>query len=1240
MDRNCFNRSTLAAVLCILLAACGDSENVEVEEVSSTHKPAPKVQAFLAEPLAVRMSKEDAPLFSKLDSSQTGIAFQNPLDTTHALKRLYQSGFACGGVALGDLDGDGLPEVFFASGPKSNALYKQSKPFVFEDVAGKAGVTGGDAWATGVAFIDIDADQDLDIYVCHYNTPNALYLNEGALSFREAAAEYGLDLMDASLMPSFCDYDNDGDLDCWVLTNRLYREGGRPTEAPITKDASGKLQVKPEYAKHYTLLEKGPSQFALDDVGRADLLMRNDGGKFVDVSDEAGIAVTGFGLSATWWDYDSDGYMDIYVCNDFYDPDRLFKNNGDGSFTDVIAQTVNTTPWFSMGSDAGDLNNDGLLDFVVLDMAATTHYKSKMAMGQMGANRWTIENLQPRQLMRNACYLNTGTARFIETAQLAGIANSDWSWAAKLADFDSDGRVDLFVSNGMARDFTNSDRPLLTTDLTGKTQWDLYEDTPTRPEQNLAFRNRDGLHFDDVSKAWGLDHFGMSYGAAYGDLDSDGDLDLIVANLEEPPSIYQNNSSDHHRVTIRLRSDSSNTYGIGATVRIVTGAGVTHLRQMMPTTGFLSGNMPECLFGLGDDPEIEQLSVTWLSGSVQHFTNLAADTCYVIYESAPSTGTANAQPKPVPLFVASKALQGLAHREQLFEDFDRQPLLPNKLSQLGPGLAWADVNGDGADDVYIGGARGGRRAVLLNAGLDASGVCQFTLPSQTPFSEDAQQENMGALFLDADRDGDLDLYVANGSYEFKVGDALLQDRLYLNDGSGKFAKAKEALPDFRDVSSCVVGADFDQDGDLDLFVGGRVIPGQYPMPAASRLLINQSVRGGQAKFTEAEDAQAPGLRQTGLVTSALWSDADDDGWVDLFVTCEWGPIKFYHNQQGILNERTKEAGLEELLGWWNGIAGADIDQDGDIDYAVANFGLNTKYHASSEKPSLLYYGDYSGNGTKSLVEAKYENDVLLPVRGKSCSTHAMPHLANLFDSYHKFASAALAEIYSPTELEKSLTLRATHLESGLLINDGQGRFSFAPLLGLAQVAPAFGLCFLDANADGHQDLFMAQNFFTPQFETGPYAGGLGVLMLGDGQGQFDALSAENSGLSISGDAKAATLTDFNLDGRPDLALTQNNGPLLTFESTAIGSGRMLRVDLQGLSGNPQAVGARITAHLQSGQQIEHEVYAGGGYLSQSSSMTFVSVGDDVIQRVSVRWPDGQVSEVTEFTGDVLRVAAP
>lgn len=1207
------------------LSSCGNDVDPAPRADVLQAAPGPESQSppqpeslLLTTALPSRTDGNASTLFTKLPPAQTGITFQNTIDLSHPRKYLYQSGFGCGGVALGDLDGDGLPEIFLASGPGKNRLYRQRAPFQFEDVTATAGVGGGDAWAAGAAMVDIDGDGDLDLYVCHYDSPNALYLNESAFQFREAAKDYGLDIQDASLMPSFCDYDSDGDLDCLILTNRLYRPEGRPATPPVEKDANGKPRVKEAFTKYYGLVQTDASRFTMDDIGRPNYLLRNDGDRFTDVSSVAGIADHGFGLSATWWDYNEDGHPDLYVCNDFLDPDKLYQNNGDGTFTNVIEDTVNITPWFSMGSDANDLNNDGRLDLVVLDMAATTHYKAKIAMGEMGSMRWQIENIKPRQLMRNVCYLNTGTSHFIETAPMAGLASTDWSWAAKLADYDNDGRVDLFVSNGMTRNFNDSDIAFNEADLIGKTQWDHFENTPPMREQNLAFRNVDGLTFADHSASWGLDHTGMSYGTAYGDLDRDGDLDLVVVNLEEPVSIYQNHETSNQTAIVDLRGKDHNRFGIGAIVRLETKEGTRHTRQMMPTTGFASSNIPELHFGLGDHTQIAKLEVIWPSGTVQTFANLATNQRFTIHE-APHTEAKRSNESLPPLYRPSKALAGLVHREKPFEDFDKQLLLPNKLSQLGPGLAWGDVDHDGDDDLYVSAARGMGGAVLLNEGPDAQGVCQFSLAPTEAFLRDAQQENMGALFFDADNDGDRDLYVANGSYEYDENDPLLQDRLYLNDGKGRFQAAANALPQMHDASSTVVGADFDRDGDVDLFVGGRVVPGKYPEPARSHLLLNDS-QAGRARFTQAPETQAPGLQDIGLVTGALWSDADDDGWLDLFITCEWGPISYYHNNQGTLENRTESAGLAEILGWWNGISGADIDHDGDMDYAVTNFGLNTKYHASTKKPALLYYGDHTGTGKKTLVEAKISSDGLLPIRGKSCSTHAMPTLGNRFETFRQFASATLTEIYEPARLDEALQVQANTLESGYLLNDGTGQFTFLPFPRLAQASPSFGSAFVDANADGHLDLILAQNFYQPQFETGPYASGLGLLLVGDGQGGFEPCFPDTSGLLIPGDATAATYTDLNRDGRWDLIIAQNDGPLLTFENTAP-HGNRLRIDLDG----PEA-GARVTVSLASGAQRVHEVHLGSGYLSQSSSTPVLSLGSEIARTVTVRWPNGKESE--------------
>ena len=1208
--------SLLLVPAALLLAACNEQAEEGGSAGAGTTRPSPQAPPgglLEATPLAPRSEPEGETLFRRLGPEMTGVAFQNDIDITHELKRLYHSGFVCGGVAIGDVDGDGRPDLFFASGPGENRLYRQTEvAFRFEDVTERAGVAGDEAWGTGAALADIDNDGDLDLYICNYDSPNQLYLNDGRGQFEECASRFGLAQVDACLMPTFCDYDRDGDLDVFLLTNRYYREGGRPAQPPFEQLPGGKARVKAEFTKFYGLVEKGPGNYDMDEIGRPDLLLRNDGGTFTDVSAEAGIQTRGHGLSATWWDYDQDGLMDLYVCNDFADPDNLFRNNGDGTFTDTITTVVNYTPWFSMGADAGDINNDGQLDFVALDMAATTHYKDKMGMGEMGVMRYVIEKAMPRQVMRNCLFLATGTNRYIETAGLSGVANSDWSWAAKLADFDNDGRVDLFISNGMARDFNNSDISFTLADQIGKSEWDHYEDSAPRPEQNLAFRNKGQLKFADTSRSWGLDHTGMSYGSAYGDLDGDGDLDLVTVNLDEPVSIYRNGSGEGNCVTVRLRGSRSNRYGLGALVMLEAG-GMKHVRQLVPMSGYLSSNEPILHVGLGEVSSVDSLRVRWPDGGVQTYRDLAVNQSYTITEAGEDLPRWR---KPVRehLFVREERLRGIVHRERIFEDFVRQPLLPNKLSQLGPGVAVADVNGDGSEDFFLAAPRGQSGAVFFNDGKGA-----FRVGSGGPFDADRDSEGMGVLFFDAEGDGDADLYVASGSYEYDPGSLLTRDRLYLNDGEGNFSKASlDAIPLNTDNSSCVVAADFDRDGDLDLFVGGRVVSGDYPMPAQSRLLLNES-RPGVVSFVEAPVERAPGLRQTGMVTGALWSDADGDGWLDLLVTHEWGPVKLFRNEEGTLVDATEKAGLHKHLGWWNSIAGADVDNDGDLDYAVGNVGLNTKYKAGPGYPVMLYYGKYGDEGVNRLVEAKFENGIIVPGRGKSCSTKAMPHLRKKFGTFHEFASATLPQIYTEQCLDDSLKLEVNTLKSGIFLNDGQGRFTFRPLPNEAQSSSMFGLSFAEVDGDGVLDLYAVQNFSQPQFETPPFRGGLSVLLKGDGKGGFLEIPHSQSGLTVPTDGRGLAQADLDGDGHPEFLVGVNNGELRAFRNQRAGRGRVL--SLRGTSGNPLAAGARVTLVGEEWKRV-HEIHQGSGYLSQSTPVVFL---DAEVTRVEVRWPDGSAS---------------
>ncbi len=1170
------------------------------------------------------LAQNPAPRFERVDPPSAGIHFRTDVAADHPLARLYHAGFSAGAVAIGDVDGDGRPDLFFAAGPEDNALYRQTAPFEFDDITARSGVAGAGRWSAGACLVDIDDDGDLDLYVCNYDSENQLFVNDGSGVFAERAAEFGVDLVDSCVNATFGDYDRDGDLDLYVVTYRYYREGGKPATAPIEM-VDGVPHIVDDEQKHYRVAENprppGSDEhpgYRLRTYGRHDYLLRNDGGRFTDVTEAAGVQHEGFGLSATWWDYDEDGWPDLYVCNDFDGPDKLFRNHGDGTFSDVLVDVVPHTTWFSMGSAAGDLNNDGHIDLLATDMSATTHFMQKTTMGAMNVAKLKSVAGPPPQYMRNTVYLNTGTGRMLEAAYLLGLADSDWSWCVQLGDLDNDGWTDAFITNGMTRSFNDSDFAFREDMLIGRTHWDVYRDTPPRREQNLAFRNTGDLGFDDASAEWGLAHVGISFGAAQGDLDGDGDLDLVVGNLDEPPSLYRNTTDTENKdwVGLRLRGTRSNRFGLGTRIEIEHAGG----RQVRVLTPYMlhGSNQPVVHFGLGKVEGLVRARLSWPSGIVQELADLGVCQFHTVEEAGEPVEVARAA--ATPWLAPSTALADVRHEETEFDDFRLQPLLPNQLSQLGPGMAWGDIDGDGDDDVYVGGAGGQAGQLRRNLG---DGKFEAVRCFELRRSE--RCEDMGALFFDADSDGDQDLFVVSGGVEIPPGLPFLSDRLYINDGTGNFASApRGSLPRATDSGSVVCAADFDRDGDLDLFVGGRVVRGEYPLAANSRLLRND---GG--RFTEV-DGTPETLRRAGLVTSALWSDVDADGWCDLLVTLEWGPVRLFRNRDGTLADGTNEAGLARHTGWWNGIAGRDLDGDGDIDYVVTNNGYNTKYHASNEHPALLYYGDFEGNGVKRLVEAEFEQDHLFPVRGRSCSTHAMPSLGEKISSYREFALANLSEIYTEQCLDDAVRLAATTLASSVLRNDGAGRFTVEPLPRLAQISPGFGVVVTELNGDVHPDVVLAQNFFTPQAETGRFDSGLGLVLRGTESGLAPMWPAE-SGLSVPGDAKALTTADLDGDGALDLVITVNDGPVVAFASRA-GTGGSVTVDLQGAAGNLDAAGSRVTLRLADGRTQTAEVYAGGGYLSQSSSTLAFGTGGAAVEGIDVTWPDGSRSSTAGAAG--------
>lgn len=1164
-----------------------------------------------------------APGFTSLPGAETGVLFISPIENAHPLNRLYASSMCAGGLAVGDVDGNGLPDLYCVSGPGKNALYLQTSAWKFQAAPG---ADGGDAWGAGAAFVDIDQDGDLDIYVCNYAAPNQLYLNTApagaAPQFTESTKQWGLDFSDAGHTPAFADYDADGDPDLYLMTNLLYDERGRPPEEKVIVQVNGLPAVAPEYADYIQIRKvrpdgKGGVKVDWDKKGRPDRLLRNDGEKFTDVTAAAGMSTEpGMGLSAVWWDCDQDGDCDLYVGCDFDDPDKFYRNDGGGKFTDIVKEAVPHVTWFSMGADFGDLNGDALPDYLIADMFGTNHYKQKTSMGAMSGKYEFLTTSNPRQYMRNACFLNTGTGRFLEAAQFPRLDRTDWTWAVKLEDFDCDGRTDVFFTNGMSRNFNDSDNKKLDF-RTGETEWQrhLRAGTPPLKEKNLMFRNEGSMEFTDVSAKWGVDHEGMSFSAVHCDFDRDGDLDLAVMNLDEPVMLYRNDTPDGQRLLVQLKGTRSEKHGLGATLELTTEAG-TQTRQISLNRGYLSCHEALAHFGLGKAKTATRLTVRWPSGHVQELENVAAGQLLVITEPDGPPPARPAAPARDTLLSEAPSGAPLKHLESAFDDFLREPLLPNQMSRLGPGIAAGDADGDGVTDLFLSGAAGQPGQLFLGKG-DGT----FRYGPLRPFSDDRAAEDMGAAFFDADADGDADLYVVSGGNECDADAAVLQDRLYLNDGKGNFTRAPDSLPAETASGSCVCPADFDRDGDLDLFVGGRQVPGKYPLPARSLLLVND----GKGIFTGLDERKAVGVTNAGMVTAAAWSDFDGDAWPDLVIVREWGTPMVYLNYEGILRPAPI---VPQLAGWWTSVLPLDVDGDGDMDFVAGNFGTNHKYHASPEHPVKIFYGDMDGKGTPHIVEAEYEKDVLFPVRGRSCSSAAMPFIADKFKSFDTFARASLKDIYGE-KLKSCLSLEATELRSGVFLNQGKARFTFEPLPWMAQLSPVFGMTAADVTGDSRPDLLLAQNFYSPQPETGWMDGGLSVVLRGDGNGKFESIAPRESGFLVPRDPRAMIAADLNADGTPEFLVARNGETALAFRQTAPlpAAARRVQIRLRQPGGNSAAIGARIMLEQPGHPAQIAEISGSCGYLTAPLPAAFFTLPPpdpgSGPAKCTIRWPDGK-----------------
>jgi hypothetical protein len=1212
------------------------------------------------QPLAPRSGPRGKTLFTIVAPEDSGMRTENKYDDPEIWgrrSREFDLGGVGTGVAIGDYDGDGRPDIFVVSKTESCRLFRNLGNWKFEDVTEKAGVGDHGAaariWKQGATFVDINNDGLLDIYVCRFNAPNLLYINQGDGTFKEEAHAYGLDVTDACVMAYFCDYDRDGWLDVFIQTNVL--------------DAVAHPEGQRDYLFH-----------------------NNRNGTFTNVTDRAGVAPgPTHGNSAVWWDFDGDGWPDLYVANDFAVPDALYHNNHDGTFTDVIARVMPHTPYSSMGSDLGDVTNDGRLGLLVADMAEPEHVEDQRAMAESRARMRVPEDAskEVRQFPSSALFLNTGTGRCLEAAHLAGLDATGWTWAPLWEDLDNDGRTDLFVTNGMYREIHNQDlitRRSMAGSALAREQ--IARNSPAFAETHLAFRNLGGLSFENVSGAWGLDQKGVSFGAALGDLAGDGNMDLVYTNYQAGATLLRNDSDTGHRIICVLRGTRSNRFGVGAKVTLESAAG-TQVRMLTLGRGFMSSSEPIVHFGLGEDAVIKRLTVTWPGGAVQTFEDLSADRRFTITEPlSPPAGMPEAVDKsaatavslgaatpssPIavehatgasrphefsgpmgvegePQFTETSQTAHLAWTvaEESYDEFLDQRLLPAGVNRRGPAIAVGDLDNSGRDGVCIGGTTKEARRVLLPgpvAGVADPGSSPVWTPVASPALAAPPEVNDGPLLLfDATGEGRADLLVTAGGANQPSGAPEYQPRLFLNDGHGHFRPAPDGtLPTLSISAGAACAVDFERNGRLDLFIGGRVSPGLYPTAPQSVLLAN---RGG--KFVDVTDAVAPMLRNIGMVTSAIWSDVDGDGWPDLLVTLEWGEVKYFHNDGGKkFEDWTEKAGFASAgTGWWRSIATADFNGDGRPDFVVGNVGLNTQYRADPEHPALLFSGDFAGRGSDEIVEAYYENGQLYPRRSRTDLGAAIPSVLRRYRWNNDYARATLPEILGADKLAAAKRLAATELRSGVFLSQPDGRYRFEPLPGIAQIAPADGLVAGDFNGDGHADIYVVQNSYAPPPAIGHFDSGLSQLLCGDGHGHFAPVPPIESGLVVPGDAKALAVLDLDGDGWPDFLVSRNDESTLAFSNRGVPGRHSLRVVLQGKPGNPQTVGARVTADYADGTTQAGEVCAGSGYYSQSTAALFFGSTDrNPLRRVRIQWPSGATTTSPDFGGSIpttLRLSAP
>ncbi len=1073
-------------------------------------------------------------LFQLLDASQTGIDFQNTITPSDSLNLLdFEYLYNGGGVGVGDFDNDGLPDLVFTGNMVESRIYlnKSSKgagQLRFEDITAKCGFDTKGKWCTGVSIVDINADGFDDIYISVGGPgkksvyPNLLFVNKGNAVFEEKAAEYNLADPNESNQAVFFDYDRDGDLDLYLLNGGGF-EKSPVTIRPILKNGTGRNTDK-LYQNNFDTTLGHPV--------------------FTDVSAQAGIGVEGFGLGVAVLDANQDGWPDVYVCNDYLSKDLLYLNQQNGKFTEAAAEYFGHTSHFSMGCDAGDVNNDGHPDLITLDMLPEDHFSRMTMYGPHLRDKFqqAVQYGYGHQYMRNMLQLGNNANTFSEIGQMAGIDQTDWSWCPLMADFDNDGWQDLFITNGYGKDITDLDFVKFRQDAISqfsnpeevrKRLIQSLEDVPAIVAPNFIYQNKGELRFEKMTEQWGLTQPSISNGAAYADLDLDGDLEIITNNIDQKAFIYKNtlrerDSTSAHFLTIKLIGNKENKAGIGAMVSVHTGH-EKQFRQQQVVRGFQSSVTDVLHFGLGAHSTIDSVVVIWPDGKRTIQQGVITDQTLTI-------GQNTALPyhftkKETATLLRSNNPINYEQKEGVpADDFTKQPLLLHGFTNLGPCMSTGDMNGDGLDDLFIGGSYGSPASLFLQ--VKNGGFIAKQIPTE-------DYEDLGSLLFDADQDGDLDLYITSGGSERYDGHKNYQDRLYLNDSKGNFTLNTAALPEMLTSTATVTAADFDQDGDLDLFVGGRVTPGKFPVAPRSYLLRNE-----QGTFTDVTGQICPMLKNIGMVTAAIWTDFNKDGWQDLLLVGELMPITFLKNENGTFNPQSAIQ-IPQSNGFWNSIAEGDFDNDGDIDYVLGNLGENTPFRSSAEHPLQLHYADFDKNGKVDPIFSVFEEGKYYPFASLDVLAQQMPVLKKKYLKYAAFAKATTDDLLQVLDASQMQTLTCEVQSSSILENLGNGKFTLKPLPRMAQIAPVKGILVEDLNADGLLDLLLVGNEYNTEVVSGRYDASHGTVLLNEGNMSFKPLAAEASGFHVSGDARSIVKLVIG-NGEKLILVAKNSGKLESF----------------------------------------------------------------------------------------------